>query len=322
MKVRVSGTVGSRKVGRKERERAQIGGGRVFLSSCALSQRGHWVRLFLDCLSKQRGYQSAYSLWNADARKHTLAHSRQNLFISALIKNNYLTAASNPAFLIPASQHHHHPSALSPVTGMHRQVNNCSVKEWTLTQNAVLPDKGGKCASQCQDPQRRGCPDRPSRHTTASSSPCSTHTAEARERDGQPHGRDTCTECEENKKRGRGGRGCAQCEQGRDRVRGGESVWNRGSSKGWEKERGRGRRVREKPEVVEFKGQSCRVGVFSTEHHYSFLVAASSYTTSKQKKAKISPSLFIPHYHSIYRCCLHLLLEARAGCFQGEAWSV
>lgn len=28
----------------------------VFLSSCALSQRGQWVRLFLDCLSKQRGY--------------------------------------------------------------------------------------------------------------------------------------------------------------------------------------------------------------------------------------------------------------------------
>ncbi len=37
--------------------------------------------------------------------------------------------------------------------------------------------------------------------STASSSPCSAHTAEARKRDGQPHGWDTCTECEENKKR-------------------------------------------------------------------------------------------------------------------------
>lgn len=38
---------------------------------------------------------------------------------------------------------------------------------------------------------------------------------EARERDGQPHGRDTCTECKENKKGGGG----AQREEGRDRDR-------------------------------------------------------------------------------------------------------
>ena len=81
----------------------------------------------------------------------------------------------------------------------------------------------------------RGCPGRPSRHTTASSSPCSAHTAEARERDGQPHGRDTCIECEENKKGGggteRGGEGQRQSERRYES----ESVQNRGHFKGWER---------------------------------------------------------------------------------------
>lgn len=60
-----------------------------------------------------------------------------------------------------------------------------------------------------------------------------------------------------------------------------ESVQHRGHFKGWERASERGR-VREKPlqteAVVEFRGLSRRVGVFSTlteeQLHYSFLVAA------------------------------------------------
>lgn len=44
-------------VGSKENNIA--GGGRVFLSLCALIERGQRVRLFLDCLSKLRSYHSA-----------------------------------------------------------------------------------------------------------------------------------------------------------------------------------------------------------------------------------------------------------------------
>lgn len=112
-------------------------------------------------------------------------------------------------------------------------------------ENVVLPGKGGRCAGQCQDPPRTGCPGQPNRRTTASSSPCNTHTAGARERDSQPHGRDTCTECEENKKCVCGGGGGGGAE--REKRRGGEgqkhrerryeseSVQYRGHLRGWER---------------------------------------------------------------------------------------
>lgn len=51
---------------------------------------------------------------------------------------------------------------------------------------------------------------------------------EARERDGQPHGRDTCTECEENKE---GGEEQRQSERRYES----ESVQYRGHFKGWER---------------------------------------------------------------------------------------
>lgn len=100
-----------------------------------------------------------------------------------------------------------------------------------------------------------------------------------------------------------------------------------------EKERER-KKVRERhlktEGVVEFRGQSFRVGVFSTlteeKHYYSFLVAASSYTTSRVKQAKISLSLsvclfllFIHHYRCHLSLSLNFLPRAKADCFQKEA---
>ena len=80
---------GSRRAGWKERERTQKGGGRVFLSSCALSQRGQWVRLFLDCLSKQCGYHGVYSSPSHSemhAHMHVQVHEPPKAFNNALIK--------------------------------------------------------------------------------------------------------------------------------------------------------------------------------------------------------------------------------------------
>lgn len=44
-------------------------------------------------------------------------------------------------------------------------------------KEALSPDKGGRCADQCQVPLMTGSPGQPSRHTRGSSSPCTGHTA-------------------------------------------------------------------------------------------------------------------------------------------------
>ena len=145
---------------------------------------------------------------------------------------------------------------------------------WRNTKNVVLPGKEGWCAGQCQDPRTTGCPGLPSRRTTASSSPCNAHTAEARERDGQPHGRDTCTECEGKQEvfwwgggdRERRGGTKTEWEKVREwkcaiqralqRVREGKWVVakEREEKREWE-------RHLETEVVVEFGGQSRRVGM-------------------------------------------------------------
>lgn len=61
------------------------------------------------------------------------------------------------------------------------------------TKQNLLTRWRRKVCSPMPRPPRRGCPVQSSRRTTEPSSPCSAHTAEARE-DIQPHGKDTCTE--------------------------------------------------------------------------------------------------------------------------------
>lgn len=81
-----------------------------------------------------------------------------------------------------------------------RQVYNSGVKVAAVetrgekkTKQNLLTRWRRKVCSPMPTPPRRGCPVQSSRRTTEPSSPCSAHTAEARE-DIQPHGKDTCTE--------------------------------------------------------------------------------------------------------------------------------
>lgn len=110
---------------------------------------------------------------------------------------------------------HKHAQASEQV--QHERKTSCSELRKKIKNPNSLPDKEERCAGPFRVPPRRGCPSPSSRHTTASSSPCSVHTAEARE-DVRPHVRDTCTEW--GKQEGMGG----QTEEGRDRVREGTRV--------------------------------------------------------------------------------------------------
>lgn len=267
-----SDTVGSsRERERGNKELGEVGGGECFYPHV------HSVSGVSECDCSWTGCQNSAAT-TAPTRTHAV--KKRSRTACTRKKNEEPFDNSRIKSLATAQLQHQQPFWTCVTAIHHPQLchkHERAAWKWQATcckkKNVVLPGKGRTCGGRRQDPPRRGCPGRASR-STASSSPRNAHTAEARERDGQPHGRDTCGVRGKQEGGGggteRGGEGQRQSEGTRVKVCNTEGTLKggRGQVSGGERE------GRSETGVVGFREQSFRVGVFSTlteeKHHYSF----------------------------------------------------